>query len=319
MSIKSASGYGDLAGSPLGRIGYVNEIMMYVLERDFLPEITNGDVDEDIIRCNQKVQLMTQPKVGPWRTWHANQKIIPNQITPNATCLEICNAAYSSIKLDKGTIHFMCDRMSAWEEAFLDSVYESYVAMQRSWVLAAMICEASPQNSGSFAGKHGNIDLGSPGNPVVVTPENIPLRITELATVLNDQDTRQWRDGEMFVVMPIAFRQVLSMSNYANATWTGTCKPCSFGIDGMWNTQIGGFNVIETTHAPSVLERDGKLCYYVIAGHPSAFAYISNIIEGRVVEPTDSFSVEYQMLAVWGGKMLFPEALAVAYWTFQVA
>lgn len=315
MRMQSSSGYGGLEATPLARPGYYNEIITRVYERDFLSEITNSEIDERITRCHQKVQIMKSPTVGPWRSYQKNQEMVPNQISADAICLDICNAAYNDIKIDETDIYFACERWVPWEEKFLDEVYESYVSMQREWVLTAMIMEASPQNRGSAAGRFGNIDLGSRGNPVVVDKENIPLRMAQLQQVLMEQ--LRWKDGEMFIVMPIAFRPVLSMSNFANAAWTGNCKPCSFGIDGMWNVPLGGFNVIETTHAPYVVEQDGRVCFYVIAGHRSAFAYASDIIKGRIVESQRTFGLEYQMLAVWGGKMLYPEAIAVAYWTFR--
>lgn len=315
MIMQSASGYGGLESTPLARPGYYNEIIARVYERDFLPEITNSEIDERITHCNQTVQIMKAPEVGEWRAYQKNQEMVANQVTGDAICLQICNAAYADIKIDQTDIHFACERWAPWEEAFLDNVYESYVRMQRDWVLAAMILEASPMNMGSHAGKFGNIDLGRTGNPVVVDKDNIILRFTELQQVLYEQ--LQWKEGEMFIVLPVAFRSVLALSNYADASWTGSCKPCSFGIDGMWNAPIVGFNVIETTHAPYVIEQDGRVSFYVIAGHRNAFAYASDIIEGRIVQSTRTFGVEYQMLAVWGGKMLYPEAIAVGYWTFK--
>ena len=33
--------------------------------------------------------------------------------------------------------------------------------------------------------------------------------------------------------------------------------------------------------------------------------------------PTVVVMTEYQMLAVWGGKMIYPECVCVAYWTFD--
>ena len=227
MRMQSSSGYGGLEATPLARPGYYNEIITRVYERDFLSEITNSEIDERITRCHQKVQIMKSPTVGPWRSYQKNQEMVPNQISADAICLDICNAAYNDIKIDETDIYFACERWVPWEEKFLDEVYESYVSMQREWVLTAMIMEASPQNRGSAAGRFGNIDLGSRGNPVVVDKENIPLRMAQLQQVLMEQ--LRWKDGEMFIVMPIAFRPVLSMSNFANAAWTGNCKPCSFG------------------------------------------------------------------------------------------
>lgn len=315
MILNSASGYGGLEATPLARPGYYNKFIARVYERDFLPEITNSSITEEIVQCHQQVQIMKAPETGPWRQYEKNQELVPNQVSADAIMLEVCNAAYNVLKIDRTDIHFACDRWAAWEEAMLDSVYESLVAMLRKWVLTAMIFGASSRNKGAAAGKFANVDLGSSGNPVTVDKDNLPLRVTQLQQVL--ADNLQWKDGNMFIVMPTAFRSVLAMSNYANNAWTGNCKPCSFGIDGLWDTTLGGFKVIETTHAPYAIEPDGRVSFYIIAGSSDAFAYVSSIIEGELVKSPRTFGVEYRMLAVWGGKMLYDDAIAVGYWTFK--
>ena len=313
--LQSASGYGGLDATPLARPGYYNEIMARVYERDFLPDITNSDIDERIIRCHQQVQILKAPEVGPWRSIQKNQEMIPSQVTAEAICFEICNAAYNDIKFDKLDIRWACDRWEQFEQKFLEDSYESWVSVQRRWVLAAMVVEASADNQGANAGKNHDIDLGSRGNPISITPKNIAFHFTNLQRVLMEQ--LRWVEGEMFLVLPVAFRTTLVLSDFANPRWVGDAKRTSFAVDGMWEQPIAGFNLIETVHAPMVKENDGRICYYVIAGHKSAFAYAADIIDGRIVYPERTWSAEYQMLGVWGGKMLYPEAIAIGYWTFN--
>jgi hypothetical protein len=312
--MQSASGYGGLDATPLARPGYFNEIIAHIYERDFLPEITNSDINEEIVKCHQTVQIMKAPEVGPWRALQKNQEMVPNQISAEAVELNICNAAYQDIKIDQLDIEFACDRWDAWEEKFLDEVYESYVKMQRDWVLSALILEADPTNKGAHAGKYGDIDLGSRGNPISVNKDNIALHFANLQRVLMER--LRWVENDMYLVLPVAMRTVLIQSNFANAMWVGNNKK-TFAIDGLWNEQISGFNIIESVNVPYVKEADGRICYYIIAGHKQAFAYASSIIDGRIVMPERTWSAEYQMLAVWGGKMLYPDAVAVGYWTFS--
>lgn len=313
--LQSAAGYGGLAATPLSEPGYSSQVLARVYERDFLPEITNSDIDQDITHCHQRVNILRAPEVGPWRPYQKNQEMVPNQVSTDAVCLEICNAAYNAIKMDQTDIHFACTRWDQWENLFLDAAYEALVKMLRNWVLTSMILETAPTNKGSAAGKYGNIDLGTKDNPVVVDKDNIPLRVAQLQLAITEQ--LRWKAGEMFLIVPPAFRSVLSMSNYANAAWAGSCKPCSLAIDGMWEAPIGGFNIIESVSIPPVIDKDGNVCYYVIAGNKNAFAYVADILSGRVVELERAFAVEYQMLTVWGGKMLYPNAMAIGYWTFK--
>lgn len=308
----SASGYGGLDATPLARPGYYNEIMARIYERDFLPEITNSDINEDVIKCHQQVQIMKAPEVGPWRTLLKNQEMVANQISTEAISFSICNAAYNAIKIDQLDIEFACDRWDAFEEKFLDAVYESFVKMQRDWVLTSMVLECDPQNKGSACGKYGDIDLGSVGNPVVINKSNLTVQLAQLQRVLIER--LRWADNQMFLVVPTALKPILAQTNFANPEWT---QKNPVLVDGMYENQLFGFNVITTTNLPMVKDNSGRICYYVIAGHRSAFAYAANIINSRVVESQKTWSAEYQMLAVWGGKMLYPDALAVAYWTFD--
>ena len=91
--LQSASGYGGLDATPLARPGYYNEIMARVYERDFLPEITNSEIDERIIACHQQVQILKAPEVGPWRSIQKNQEMTPSQVTAEAICFEIGRAS----------------------------------------------------------------------------------------------------------------------------------------------------------------------------------------------------------------------------------
>lgn len=311
---RSASGYSNIEATPLAQIGYYDTIIARAWERDFLPEITNTEIDERLTACNQVVQFLRQPKVGKWRTYDKNQELIPNQLTPDGFSLTICNAAYQDIKVDKLDIKQACERWDSWEESFLESTYRSLTELWRGWVLSSMVLEAAPENKGSNAGIRGDVDLGQPGKPLVVTPENVQRALARLARILRDQ--QRWEEGQMFVVIPTALKEVLSMSPYARADWMGDCVSCSMNIDGLMPKLLWGFTVVESTYAPSVTDSTGVTAYYIIAGHRQAFAFCADIIEGRLVEPSRSFGVEYQMLALWGGKAIYDDALAVGYWTF---
>lgn len=314
--LMSSSGHQSLEATPLAQPGYFAEIMERVYERDFLPEITNTAINEEIMRCHQEVQIMREPTVGPWRTYQKNQQLVPSQVETDAVSLSICNAAYNCVKFDKTDIWFACERWAQFEEKFKNAIYQQYVNMQRRWVLTSMIAESDPRNRGANAGQFGKIDLGTRGNPVVINKDNVARKFTELQEVLTSQ--LKWVEGEMFCILPVQFQKVLVESNYANQSWIGDgARSSSVIIDGLWEQQLAGFNIISSISVPHFVDANGRLCFYVIAGHRNAFAYSSNIIEGRLVEPTDSFSVQYQLLAVWGGKCIYPDELAVACWTFE--
>jgi hypothetical protein len=311
MGFKSASGYGGLEATPLAQIGYHNEIIMRAWERDFLPEITNTTIDERITRCNQVVQFVRQPKLGKWRRYEKNQELVASQLTPDGFTLEVCNSAYQDIKIDKQDIARACERWASWEASFLDSAYQSLSELWRVWVINGMVAEAIAPNKGANAGLNANIDLGQPGTPVVVNSDNVSAYLSRLRNVLIER--QRWVDGQMFIIVPPGLSEVLAASNYSNTSWAGDCKPCSMGIDGFLPKTLWGFNVIESIYTPVHNDPSNNVAYSIVAGHREAFAFAADIIEGRLVEPSRAFSVEYQMLAVWGGRAIYPDALSVGY------
>lgn len=318
MKLQSSGGYSGLENTPLSRRAYSNTIIANIHEKDFLPDITNSELSDSITQCNQSIQIMKAPRASTWRSYQQNQPMIPSQVSVEAICLNICNAAYSDVKFDETDIHYACEMWDTFESALLESIYQGYVEIQREWVFSRLIGLASAQNQGSTAGRYGNIDLGSPGNPIVVNSKNIASEIAKLQEVL--LESQQFIPGSMFLVIPPMFRIVLANSDLSNSAFVGTCKPCSFAVDGRWDVPLLGFDVYETIHLKGNPESGAgaaRVAYYVIAGNSSAFAYASDIIQARIARPAESWSIYYQMLAAWGGAMIYPEALAIGYWAFS--
>lgn len=309
----SASGYAGIEATPLARIGYSDLILSRVYEEDWLPRITSSELLEPVTRCNQVIQIMRAPEVGPLRSYQKNQQLVPNTVSTDARCLTICNLGYQDIKFDMTDVKQACDRWAPFEEKMLESMYQSYVDSQRQFVLGRMMAQVSPETSLDRAGRMHNIDLGAPGNPVHVTPQNLPVVLANLQRAL--LESKRWREGEMFIIVPPQLRTYLAMSNYSNSLWSCNCGGI---IKGMWDHQLFGFQPIESIHVPVRMDESGNLCFYIIAGHKEATAYASNIIESRLItQDPNSFGVRYQYLVAWGAEVIYPDALAMGYWTFD--
>lgn len=309
----SASGWSGIEATPLARVGYSDVILSRVYEEDWLTRITNSELIEPVTRCMQTIQLMRAPEVGPMRSYQKNQQLVPNTIGTEAKCLTICNMAYQDIKFDDTDIKMACERWAPFEEKFLESLYQSYVDHQRKFVLGRMMAQVSPMTSLNNAGKLGNINLGAPGNPVHVSPNNLPKVLADLQLALLEQ--KRWVEGEMFIIVPPVLRQYIAMSNYSNSEWSCTCGTM---VKGMWDKQLFGFQPIETIHAPVRQDASGNLCYYIIAGHKNATAYAANILNARLMDNDPNyFGVRYQYLVAWGAEVIYPDALAMGYWTFD--
>ena len=311
MSFPVASGYASLQDSPLARPAYADNIIMKAYESDFLPLITNTSVLERLTSCYTTIQFMEEPDVGPWRKGELNGEIIPDNVTPGGFSVEICNMAYKAIKFDQQDVAFACNQWGAFEESFLNSVWQGLAEMWRKFTLTAMILEADSCNKGTHAGVYGNINLGTLGAARNVTGAKFARRMADLKTVLLQRN--RWVDGKMFIVLPTEMTGVIIDTPYANALEMGNCVDCSLLVDGQLPGMIMGFNVITTNMAPTNMQ-GGDVNYYIIAGHVDAFAFAGDIVQSRLTEPSRYFAIEYQMQAVWGGKAIYPDALAIGYW-----
>jgi hypothetical protein len=310
---QDGAGVGGLFNTPLARPTYYNKIMAKVYERDFLREITNSEISERITQCSQTVQIMKAPEVAPWRPYQINQQMVNSTVTTTAISLSVCYAAYQSLKFDNLTIHYACEHWEEFEKKVLEACYEAFVADQREWVFTSMVAQVSPHNQGAHAGRHRNLDLGSVGAPRQITRSTLPGELAKMKQVL--QEHLSFVSGNMFLIVPPEIDTVLVYTDFANKAWVGG-SGMSLAVDGAWTQPLLGFNVIETNHLLWTQD-SGQICYYILAGHRDAFAYASDIIQSRVVTGIDSFASIYQMLAVWGGAMLYPNYLVMGYWYFD--
>ena len=149
----SASGYTGMEATPLARVGYSDVILSKIYEEDFLPRITSSELLEPVMECNQVIQIMRAPEVGPMRSYQKNQQLVPNTVTTEARCLQICFASYQDIKFDSLDIKQACERWAPFEEKLLEAIYQSYVDEQRRFVLGRMMSQVSPLTSLSTAGR----------------------------------------------------------------------------------------------------------------------------------------------------------------------
>jgi len=317
MSIiaQTASGYAGIYGTPLARIEYADTIIARWYAEDYLPEITNTRIAERITSCTQEINFLRAPTGGEWRSYQENQAMVPSMVSITAECVRVGILAYNALKFDENTIRTACERWDEFEKHFMVDMYQKLVKMLREWVLTGMIAETSPANKGANAGKYGNISLGTVDNPVVINKDNIPVKLALLQQVF--YDSMAWRENEMFVVMPTQLMPVLVTSNYANAMWVGSCVSCSQSITGMLSHQLVGFNVILTTEVIGRRNAAGQPFFFIIAGHREAFAFAADILAARLVTDPYTFGIQYQVLAGWGGKALYPQALAVMVASFS--
>lgn len=312
----SASGYGSIHDTPLATKGYHSRIIERGWEKDILGEIVNTRIVAQAFDCNQVVEFILQPDVGPWRKYEDNQVIKPDTVQITSVQMTLCNQAYKAIKIDNNLQRNLCQFWSKFEAGFLDSCYRELSGMWHSFVLSAMVLEADRRNKGANAGRDRSINLGTVGAPVRVTPVNLPVNLMNLRNVLVHNN--RWKNGEMFLIVPPEFSNVVIQSEYRLAADISCCKDPSMLLTGELPGQLAGFRTIESMRTISAFDTTvNKQAYYILAFWKEAFAFYGDITEGRIIEDKDYLGRQYQMAALWGGKAIYGDAIAVGYWTFE--
>lgn len=314
---KSASGYGNVSDTPLGTDkAFHHEILARAWPKDILSDIVNSRIVGDYFHCNQVVEFLIEPDVGPWRPYSDNQVIKPDTIQLESTQMRLCYQAYKAIKIDNALKRNLCKYWEIYEDRFIDACYRELSGTWQNFVLNSMVLEAHRENKGQNAGRHRDVNLGSVGNPVRITAANLPSKINDLAGVLAGQE--YWHPNSMFLVIPPELRGVIINSEYRLAADISCCKEPSMLLSGELPGQLVGFRAIETKRTPGGFDTSiNKMCYYVLAFWKEAFAFYGDIVEARLTAPTEYFGEQYQMLALWGGKAIYDRAIAVAYWTLD--
>jgi hypothetical protein len=313
--LMAASGFAGLENSPLARIGYYNKIITKGWERDFLSLLTNTEIDGRLFQCNQMIQFTKQPTTGPWRRdYEKNQELILDQVSPEAFSMVCYESAYKAIKFDKLDVKRICERWAEFERGFIDDMYHTLSEMWHAYVLNTMVLGAAARDKGNGAGRGGNVNLGAPGAPTLITGANIASELAKLKRVL--MENRRWKEGEMFIVVPPAILEQFVTSPFANALQMGDCVDCSLLATGEIPNKIMGFTVIQTDQVPSVIDTGtNKEAYFIIAGHRMATAFVGDIVEADIAPVSNSFGHAYRVLTVWGSQVIYPDALAIGYWT----
>lgn len=315
MNINAASGYEALRTTNLAKgVIYAGTIKARNWDEDFMPYIANTRVLGDLTKCGEVMVFEKPPQTGPWREYEANQELINDQVSAESFCLSICGSAYKSLKFERPDIRKACENWNEFETAFLEDAWKNLSELWQRDLLTGMSLQVSATNLGNKAGRFKNFDLGSVGNPVHLEPTNIVHYLSRLHETL--RSTGRWYEGEMFLLVPPAFGTLILQTAYEKQ-WC-----CNFGdsvlFKGLRANNIAGFRVIETDLVvPSVDPATNRLVYPILAGWNDAYAFTGEIIEAEINKVPRSFGVTYDMLSVYGGGVIYPEALAKGYVTFS--
>ncbi|MDR3203637.1 MAG: hypothetical protein LBV23_02660 [Deltaproteobacteria bacterium] len=285
------------------------EILKRLNEKDYKLEFTNSDIAEPITSFEQKIELI------PHILGVEVQPIVPGQ--PEISV----DVHRPKLKIDKkGYVCYwfneiISEKTSQWEkvlESLIDSAHKSFMIHLNAFILNEMVINVSYRNIGTGAGYYGNYNLGSVDTPLHITPENVLEKIYELGEVLREQN--HWVSGEMFLVVPNVVWRLISLSPEGNAALE--IDRANMIIDGSCPKRILGFNVYEA-NTVSLKYIDSHPCDYMIAGHRHAYAQAASHLPPRISVPEDNIGTKIKIPFSWGGAMLYPDWIAVAFAWFD--
>lgn len=161
--------------------------------------------------------------------------------------------------------------------------------------------------------------LGSTGAPLAPMPyggasshpaDFFTMVIEPLKVILSQNDVP---DDERYIVCPPwavslieqtqAFVSVTDMQGNASQVFQR-------GFKGM----VGGLNVLESNNVPQpVAGGAGTGVWAIQAGHPMALTYAEQIAETEALRLQTDFSDGVRSLHLYGGKLIRPDCIAVAY------
>lgn len=173
--------------------------------------------------------------------------------------------------------------------------------------LALIDAGVAAVNKGTTAGKISqNINLGTTGAPVAVTPLNIVDAIVDMGNVLDEQnipETGRW------LVIPPWIAAVIKKSDLRNASISGD------GVSMSRNGRLGmldRFTLYSSNLLPTAVE-GAATAFRIFAGHPHGLTFASQITKVETMRSERSFSQLLRGLQVYGFKVLDGIAVTELY------
>lgn len=311
---QSASGYSSKVNSPFNQPEVLELISLKADIESITPEIAKAGIVESPKYVGQQIFLMHEPDGITWKPYEANQAMVPDQVTPTGECMSIDYSNYAALKVDNSDRYIMGDNYKGYYEKVIDKTAKKLAPMYDRFVLGQQILSATPNMRGNKAGKYANVDLGSIGNPIILNSKNIVTFFSVVSTLFENYG---FGGEEKFMVLPPEINAILVNSPFASYCQTGE----KFGLLSSayeTPTKIMDFNllissVIDASRDPSKNEQ----IYYIPMGCTRATAFGGSVIEADEVKMEDSFGTKFRFQEVHGGKVVHPDAIAIAVVKFD--
>lgn len=311
MPVPAAAGYPQYSHSLMTPV-FRMDLLERFYDTTIYSDISSTEYTGELNKGGDQITFMREPKVTV-RDYDKNGKIIHDTIDGEPVTMTIDFAKTFSIKMNH-IDERQIQNFDRWKAAFLKSAGYELTRQIDPHLLTEMWTSVAPFNEGATAGAVSqNINLGTPGAPLVITSDNVNQVLTYIHQVLDEALAPQ--EGRFLVLPPAGYTALLNSElRLAYATGMAT-SPL---VNGKLPEQIAGFTIFRSLNVPSVVDSTvSKLSYHIVAGVKMATAFAAQIETSRVVTDKDDWANYYQGLSVYGFKVLYPDALVHIYATFD--
>ena len=268
-----------------------------------LAAIANTDYEGEIRNQGDTIHIRTKPTIAI-NDYQADMPLTVQRPSSNMVDLQITQGKYFNCVLDD-VMETQADLnlLSMWS----DDASEQMKIKIDTAVLGTLDAGVDPKNKGTGAGIiSGDINLGTTGAPISVTPSTFLNMIVDMGTVLDEQNIPE--TGRWLVLPPWAAAMV-KKSDLRNASISGD------GVSLLRNGRLGmidRFTLYASNLLPTAVEGTAK-AYRMFAGHPHGLTFASQVSKVETLRSEQTFGTLLRGLQVFGNKVLDGIALAELY------
>jgi N4-gp56 family major capsid protein len=255
------------------------------------PGVVNRDYEGEISEAGDTVRItsISDPTIG---TYVPNSTTItPEELTDAQRTLLIDQVKYFAFKVDD------VDQRQAKGNVIPEAI--SRAAYKLADTMDQFV-------AGLYTGIQSANVVGSTGSPVATntTPANVyDLVLVPLMVKLDEANVS--REGRYVIVPPSVHGQLLRDSRFIKLNESGTQEGLRNGMVG----RAAGFDIMVSNNTPNPT----GAVRVVQAGVQAALSFAEQINKTEAYRPEGGFSDAIKGLALYGSKLVRPEAAAIAY------
>lgn len=292
-------------------------------QNTMLSEVTNTDYEGELKNQGDTVRIRLAPSISI-SDYTVGQNLTYEVPTPIFQDMQVNKGKYFGVQVND-VLAYQAD-MNLMNMFTEDAAKQLKIAIENEVFFNSFVTQgAATGNYGATAGKiSAAYNLGTDTTPIdQATPENVLKAILRMSTVLDEQNVPE--DGRFLILSPYD-RHLLMQSSIAQAYFTGdqssTIRTGKIGMLDRFSVYVS--NLLPRGEAGKALVAglsatstggavtNAKARRVMIAGTKAATSFAMTINKTEPLRNQTDFGDIVRGLAVYGRKVVKPEALAVA-------